>query len=170
MRVSAQGPDEAAALQALKGAVESGLGEEEEAPAAEALAAYEWEAEPDQMVVPGSPASPGLAIGPLRFVKRSAFVVETTARDVEAEKTRLKEAIAAARVQLHDLYGEVKARSGAGQASIFLAQAEFLDDPGAGGGRRGVDRDRRGRRLCLAAGHRRARCRAEHVDSLHCGH
>ncbi len=129
MRVSAQGPDEAAALQALKGAVESGLGEEEEAPAAEALAAYEWEAEPDQMVVPGSPASPGLAIGPLRFVKRSTFVVETTARDVEAEKTRLKEAIAAARVQLHDLYGEVKARSGAGQASIFLAQAEFLDDP-----------------------------------------
>jgi phosphocarrier protein FPr len=32
-------------------------------------------------------------------------------------------------VQLEDLYQEVKARSGAGQASIFLAHAEFLDDP-----------------------------------------
>lgn len=129
MRVSAQGPDEAAALQALKEAVESGLGEEEEIPAEEALPAYEWEAESDQLVVPGIPASPGLAIGPLRFVKRSKFVVEATARDVDVEKTHLREAVAAARVQLNDLYAEVKARSGAGQASIFLAHAEFLDDP-----------------------------------------
>jgi phosphocarrier protein FPr len=129
MRVSAQGADEAAVLQALKEAVESGLGEEEEAPAEEALPVYEWDAEPDQVVVPGIPASPGLAIGPLRFVKRSKFVVEATARDVDVEKTHLREAIAAARAQLHDLYTEVKVRSGAGQASIFLAHAEFLDDP-----------------------------------------
>ena len=129
IRVMAAGPDEAAALQALKGAVESGLGEEEEAPATEAIPAYEWEAEPGQAVVPGVPASPGLAIGPLRFFKRSKYVVEATAKDLEAEKTRLKEAVAAARVQLNELYQEVKARSGAGQASIFLAHAEFLDDP-----------------------------------------
>jgi phosphocarrier protein FPr len=130
VRVMAQGPDETAALQALKEAVESGLGEEEEAPAAaEAVPAYEWEAEPDQAVVPGVPASPGLAIGPLRFFKRSKYVVEAAAKDLDAEKTHLKEAVAAARVQLKDLYQEVKARSGAGQASIFLAHAEFLDDP-----------------------------------------
>ncbi|MCS6844277.1 MAG: phosphoenolpyruvate--protein phosphotransferase [Caldilineales bacterium] len=128
IRVSAQGPDAAAALQALKQAVESGLGEEE-APAEEALPVYEWEAEPGEVVVPGIPASPGLAIGPLRFVKRSKYVVEATARDADVEKTHLKEAIAAARTQLLDLYAEVKARSGAGQASIFLAHAEFLDDP-----------------------------------------
>jgi phosphotransferase system HPr (HPr) family protein len=130
IRVMAQGPDEAAALLALKEAVESGLGEEEEAPvAAEAIPVYEWEAEPDQVVVPGVPASPGLAIGPLRFFKRSKYVVEVTAKDLDAEKMHLKEAVAAARVQLNDLYQEVKARSGAGQASIFLAHAEFLDDP-----------------------------------------
>ncbi len=130
IRVMAQGPDEAAALLALKEAVESGLGEEEEAPvAAEILPAYEWEAEPDQAVVPGVPASPGLAIGPLRFLKRSKYVVEATAKDLDAEKMHLKEAIAAARTQLNDLYQEVKARSGAGQASIFLAHAEFLEDP-----------------------------------------
>jgi multiphosphoryl transfer protein len=130
IRVMAQGPDEAAALQALKEAVENGLGEEEEAPAgAEAIPTYEWEAEPGQTVVPGVPASPGLAIGPLRFFKRSKYVVEATAKDVDTEKTHLKEAVAAAKVQLHELYNEVKARSGAGQASIFLAHAEFLDDP-----------------------------------------
>jgi phosphoenolpyruvate-protein phosphotransferase len=130
IRVMAQGPDRVAALQALKEAVESGLGEEEEAPAAaETIPAYEWEAEPGQAVVPGVPATPGLAIGPLRFFKRSKYVVEATAKDLDVEKTHLKEAVAAARAQLNDLYQEVKARSGAGQASIFLAHAEFLDDP-----------------------------------------
>ncbi len=129
IRVMAQGPDESAALLALKEAVESGLGEEEALPAAETMPAYEWEAEPGQAVVPGVPASPGLAIGPLRFYKRSKYVVEAIAKDVDVEKVHLKEAVAAARVQLNDLYQEVKARSGAGQASIFLAHAEFLDDP-----------------------------------------
>jgi phosphotransferase system HPr (HPr) family protein len=131
IRVMAQGPDEAAALQALKAAVESGLSEEEEAPAAAEAArpAYEWEAEPGGTVVPGIPASPGLAVGPLRYFKHTKIVVEATARDPEAEKTHLKEAIEAARAQLDDLYQEVKERSGAGKASIFLAHAEFLDDP-----------------------------------------
>ena len=128
IRVMAQGPDEAAALAALKEAVESGLGEEEEAPVA-ALPVYTWEAEPGENLVPGVPASGGLAIGQLRFFMRSKYVVEATAKDVDAEKVRLKEAVAAARAQLNDLYREVKARSGEGQASIFLAHAEFLDDP-----------------------------------------
>lgn len=128
IRVMASGPDEAAALQVLKEAVESGLGEEEEA-VVEAAPAYEWEAESGEVTVPGIPASPGLAIGPVRFFKRSKYVVEATARDVDAEQGRLKEAIAAARVQLRDLFEEVKARSGMSQASIFLAHAEFLDDP-----------------------------------------
>lgn len=128
IRVMAQGPDEFEALAALKAAVESGLGEEEE-PSAETLPAYEWEVEPDQAFVPGIPASPGLAIGPLRFYKRSKFVVEATAKDPGVEKNHLREAIAAARVQLNELFQEVKTRSGASQASIFLAHAEFLDDP-----------------------------------------
>lgn len=130
IRVMAQGPDSAAALAALQKAVESGLGEEEVTPAmAETIPIYEWKAEPGQMVVPGIPASPGLAIGQLRFFKRSKYVVEATAKDLGAEKTHLREAIAAARVQLNDLYREVKARSGAGEASIFLAHTEFLEDP-----------------------------------------
>ncbi len=129
VRVMAQGPDEAAALQALKEAVESGLGEEEEEAAPAPAVTYEWEAEPGGNVVPGIAASPGLAIGPLRYVKRTKIVVAATAKDPQAEKTELKQAIEAARAQLNDLYNEVKERSGAGKASIFLAHAEFLDDP-----------------------------------------
>lgn len=128
IRVMAQGSDETEALQALKDAVESGLGEEEAAAEAE-MPTYDWEAEPGQEVVPGVPASPGLAIGHLRFLKRSKYVVEATAKDLNVEKAHLKEALAAARLQLNELYQEVKARSGASQASIFLAHAEFLDDP-----------------------------------------
>ena len=88
IRVMAQGPDEEAALQALKAAVESGLSEEEEAPAAAEAAspAYEWEAEPGGTVVPGIPASPGLAIGPLRYFKRSKFVVEATGQGPRRSK------------------------------------------------------------------------------------
>ena len=129
IRVMAQGPDEANALVALQKAVEAGLGEEETPTLTETIPVYEWDAEPNQAIVPGVPASPGLAIGPLRFFKRNKLVVEATAKDLSAEKLHLKEALAAARVQLNDLYQEVKARSGAGQASIFLAHAEFLDDP-----------------------------------------
>ncbi len=130
IRVSAQGPDEAAALRVLKKAVESGLGEEEaQLVPPQAQLVYEWEAEEGQVVLPGVPASPGVAIGPTSFFKRSKFVVEATAVDPDAEMLRLKEAIAAARGQLNDLYLGVKERAGEGQASIFLAHAEFLDDP-----------------------------------------
>jgi phosphocarrier protein FPr len=131
IRVMAQGPDEARALAALKAAVESGLGEEEDvpAPAGPLSPAYEWEAESARLVLPGIPASPGLAIGPLRYLKRSKFVVEATAKDSEAEQARLKQAIEAARIQLQELYQEVKNKSGASRAAIFLAHAEFLQDP-----------------------------------------
>jgi multiphosphoryl transfer protein len=131
IRVMAQGADEEAALQALKAAVESGLGEEAEAPieARPLSPAYEWKAESAKMVMPGVPASPGLAIGTLRYLKRSKFVVETTARDPEVEQTHLRQAIEAARTQLNDLYQQVKEQSGESRAAIFLAHAEFLDDP-----------------------------------------
>ncbi len=131
IRVMAQGSDEAAALQALRAAVESGLSEaEEEAPTESAIGPeYEWEAEPGGTVVPGVPASPGLVIGPIQYLKRSKFVVETTAKDPQVEKVHLQQAIEAARAELNVLYQEVKQRSGVDKASIFLAHAEFLDDP-----------------------------------------
>ncbi len=131
IRIMAQGPDEATALQALGAAVQGGLGEKEEAlpTPRSARPAREWEPEPGGTVVSGAPASPGVAIGPLRFLKHTKLVVEATARDPQVEKDHLQQAIEAARVQLADLYRDVKARSGEGEASIFLAHREFLDDP-----------------------------------------
>jgi multiphosphoryl transfer protein len=130
LRVMVQGPDEAQALQSLREIVESGLGEaEEEGPLEAIRPAYEWEAEPGGTVIPGVPASPGLAIGPLRYLKRSKFVVERLAKDPEVEEGRLKQAIEAARVELNNLYQEVRVKSGQDKATIFLAHAEFLDDP-----------------------------------------
>ena len=131
IRVMAQGPDEVRALEALKAAVERGLGEEAEAATdTRPLGpAYAWEAESARLVVPGVSASPGLAIGPLRFLKRNKLVVEATARDPQVEQVRFNQAMEAARVQLKEFYQEVKAKSGASRAGIFLAHAEFLDDP-----------------------------------------
>lgn len=133
IEIGAQGPDEAAAVRALQEAVAQGLGEgaEEATPAEQALpaATVAWTPAATTRAVPGIAASPGLAIGPIRQLKRSMIRVEETARDPDAEERHLKQAIAAATVQLDDLYKEVKARSGAGKAAIFRAHAEFLDDP-----------------------------------------
>lgn len=132
--IVAQGPDETAALQALKEAVEHGLGEEgEEAPAAGTAPVMRapaiWSPQATEQAIPGIAASPGLAIGSLHQLKRSKIVVEDQARDPDAEERRLKQAIESAKVQLDDLYNEVKTRSGAHKASIFQAHAEFLNDP-----------------------------------------
>lgn len=131
IEIAASGPDEDAALQALREGVESGLGDEEEttASAGAAMTDYVWTPASDGRAIPGIAASPGLAIGPVHQLKQSEIVVEKIARDPEAEELRLRRAIETAKVQLDDLYKEVRERSGASKASIFRAHAEFLDDP-----------------------------------------
>ena len=62
-------------------------------------------------------------------LKRRRLVVERTARDPRLEESKLRSGIESARAELRDLYEEVRAKSGAGKASIFLAHEAFLDDP-----------------------------------------
>ncbi len=129
IRVMAAGPDADAALAALREAIASGLGEEEEpAPGAAPLElpAIAWEGPSLQ----GVAASPGLALGPVWRYQRGKIVVAATARDPAAELIRLDRAIEAAKRELAELYQEVKTRAGAGKAAIFLAHAEFLEDQG----------------------------------------
>jgi phosphocarrier protein FPr len=130
----ARGADQDAALAALKAGVEGGLGEAEGAgpPAAAAApvtAAPAFRPTGGATAVPGVAASPGLAVGPLWHLKRRRLVVERTARDPGAELRRLRVALESARAELSDLYDEVVARSGPGEAAIFKAHAAFLDDP-----------------------------------------
>jgi phosphocarrier protein FPr len=126
IRIMAEGPDEDAALQALKAAVESGLGEEEEAETP--TVAHGWTPTDVGQTLPGVAASPGLAIGPIQHYTHRKIVVEATAKDPKAETQQLKKAIAGAQADLDELYQTVKERSGAGQAAIFRAHAEFLND------------------------------------------
>jgi phosphocarrier protein FPr len=127
IRIMAEGPDEDAALQALKEAVESGLGDEEEAETPVQMA-HGWTPTDVGKIIPGVSASPGLAIGPVRQYTHRKIVVERRAKDPAAEKERLRQAIAAAQADLEQLFQEVKQRSGVGQAAIFRAHAEFLND------------------------------------------
>jgi phosphocarrier protein FPr len=130
IRVMAEGEDAAQALAALRAAIEAGLEEKAEAAAeaagvAAAPATVAWEGR----TVYGVAASPGMAVGPLRQFQRGKIVVEARARDPAAELRRLDGALEAAKRELAELYREVKARSGAGKATIFRAHAEFLEDP-----------------------------------------
>ncbi|NEV63246.1 phosphoenolpyruvate--protein phosphotransferase [Thiorhodococcus minor] len=127
IRVMAEGPDADAALAALREAIEAGLEEEEEAAATTSdLPRIDWEGRS----IEGVAASPGLALGPVWQYQRGKIVVAATARDPDAELTRLDRAIEAAKRELAELYEEVKSRSGAGKAAIFRAHAEFLGDQG----------------------------------------
>jgi phosphocarrier protein FPr len=130
IKIMAEGPDEDEVLQALETAVASGLGEEEEelVPTAVPPAVMAWEPKDVGKTIPGIAASPGLAIGTIRQFVHRKIVVEATARDPVAEEKKLHKAIAEAQAELDQLYQEVKNRSGAGQAAIFRAHAEFLND------------------------------------------
>lgn len=125
VEILARGPDADAALQSLKEVIETG--EEEE----QFLAgpAHGWSPREPGKSVTGLSASPGLAIGPLRLLRQRKIVLEHTAKDPDRERERLRDAIAAARVQLQELHEDVKRKSGAAGAAIFLAHAEFLADP-----------------------------------------
>jgi phosphocarrier protein FPr len=124
-----KGPDETRALRALEDAVAAGLGEDEEEEELPVAELPEWRPAGPASSVPGIAASPGIAIGPVWHLKRRRLVVERTAKDPRAEEGRLQSGIESARAELRDLYEEVKAKSGAGKASIFRAHEAFLDDP-----------------------------------------
>lgn len=139
IRISLDGPDEDAALEALKTAVETGLGEEtklEPAPKPEPEPAPqpEGEAEPglrevEEGVLRGVAGAPGIAIGPLFQFRQSEIVVREEASDPAQEREELLSAIASAQVELEDLHADMVGRVGADEAEIFEAHLALLDDP-----------------------------------------
>ncbi|MFL6264383.1 MAG: phosphoenolpyruvate--protein phosphotransferase [Thermoanaerobaculia bacterium] len=125
VRISARGPEAEAALAALKRLIEQGEPEE----VFPEGSAHGWAPRAAGATVRGLAAAPGLAIGPVRLLRRRKIVVERCARDPERERRRLREAISTARAELQELHQEVREKAGAAGAAILLAHAEFLSDP-----------------------------------------
>src|SRR5437588_198253 len=131
VRVSAQGSDAAAALDALQSAIAVGLGDEpeEQLPPAPGRGSQGWSPQAAGATIAGIPASGGLAIGPVRkYQQQSALIVTDNASDPISEGDQLQRALNAAQDELDRLHEEVKTRLGSGKAAIFRVHAEFLND------------------------------------------
>ncbi len=126
IRILASGPDAPEALTALKEAVESGLGDEEEQEPAASTAT--WIPASSGRALAGVAAAPGLAIGRIHQFQPSQIVVKDRDSDPAAEKARLRQALDTARDQLNEIYETVRLRSGKSEASIFRAHQALLED------------------------------------------
>ncbi len=131
IRVSAEGADAAAALDALKTAIAVGLGDEpeEQLPPAPGSGIQGWAPQAPGATIVGIPASGGLAIGPVRqYKQQSIIVIADHPSDPITEGDQLQNALNAAQDELDRLHEEVKTRLGSGKAAIFRVHAEFLND------------------------------------------
>ncbi|NJP04214.1 MAG: phosphoenolpyruvate--protein phosphotransferase [Chloroflexaceae bacterium] len=127
LRLLARGGDADPALQALKEAVEQGLGDEPEIEADETTMI--WKPEREIAAITGVAAAPGLAIGKLHMFQASRIVVRDHPQDARHEQQQLHHALATAREQLNEVYESVKTSAGRSEAAIFRAHRALLDDP-----------------------------------------
>jgi phosphocarrier protein FPr len=135
--VTAEGPDEEAAIEVLRTAVESGLGEEvTRRPEPEPEPVREPEPAPPAEPVPaeegalrGIAGAPGIAIGRLFQYRQSEIVIEDASSTPAQERKDLLSAIETAQNELEALHEEMVQRVGEGEAEIFEAHLALLDDP-----------------------------------------
>ena len=126
IQILATGSDADQALQALREAVESGLGEEEEHE--QIIDETTWVPVSDNHWIGGVSASPGLAIGRLHYFQSSRLIVDDKPGDAASEKLKLKYALEVGREQLVEIHDAVKSRCGRSEAAIFRAHQAFLTD------------------------------------------
>ncbi|WP_225548651.1 phosphoenolpyruvate--protein phosphotransferase [Chromobacterium violaceum] len=132
--VSARGPQaEEGVRQLLKAMREASLAEQTAAAIAAQRAAGArktagWQPAGSLISLPGIAASPGLAIGTVRVLAGERLQVPDRPVSLADGGDRLHEALAATRQQLAELADSTQATLGAGEAGIFRAQAELLND------------------------------------------
>ena len=128
--IVAQGPDAAEALATLAALVEAGFGELGKPVG---VAPQTPLALPVQLAMgelAGTPASPGIAIGPLSVLRPSAIAVpEKHVDNPQAEWQRLQAAMRTARQEIQVLRQRAVSRVGEQQAAILDAHLLFLEDP-----------------------------------------
>ena len=139
IRIEARGEDAAEAIATLRQLVESGFGEMEDAevsapagppaaPPAPAPVAITPTEEEQEGRLRGIPASEGIAVGPVFMYHPPELHVERRSiSDVDAEVTRLQEALRQATAELADLQAKVAERD-EHVARIFEFQRMMLED------------------------------------------
>jgi phosphocarrier protein FPr len=124
VRILADGPDAARALEELKALMEAGEVEEQRKPAVE----ISWKPVHEGNKIAGVSISPGLAIARIHLLRAKQVVLASPTHYPAKEKQQLRAALAAAHEELQALYEQVSARISEQAAQIFLAQSEFLRD------------------------------------------
>nr|WP_231635928.1 phosphoenolpyruvate--protein phosphotransferase [Novosphingobium sp. ST904] len=79
-------------------------------------------------MIAGVAASPGLAIGKVHVLSAQELDVPDRPTDLASGGTQLNDALTRTRAQMKALIDDTTRRLGAGDAAIFKAQAELLDD------------------------------------------
>nr|WP_314466105.1 phosphoenolpyruvate--protein phosphotransferase [uncultured Novosphingobium sp.] len=130
--LSAEGAGARAALDSFAAAVRRLTAREKEdaARAAQKAAApiRGWKPESEAQMIAGVAASPGLAIGRVHVLAAQALEVPDRPTDLAGGGTLLNDALTRTRAQMKVLIDDTTRRLGAGDAAIFKAQAELLDD------------------------------------------
>jgi phosphocarrier protein FPr len=124
LQIVADGADAARALRALKLQVESTEVEERRRETTE----HSWKPEHEGDKVAGVSASPGLAIARILLFRPIADEAASVTVTPAEGKRLFRAALDTAREELHNLYEQVRKRSSAEAAQIFLAQSEMLSD------------------------------------------
>jgi len=135
IQIEVDGADEDQALEAIKEAIESGLGEEELIQENETRMTQESIVDHVQDpitvkegVFSGIPASPGVAIGTVFQFKRADLVIEEKSSGRKEEKKRLQDAIKTAKSQLKHLNEQMLEYGATQEAAIFDVHIELLSD------------------------------------------
>ncbi len=132
--VTAHGADAEKALAAVIEAIESGLGEDVSAVAAEEKTEVEeapliGQHNTDPMVLVGVKAAGGMAIGEVFKVDNTRPDIPEQGESVDQEVTALNKALDSARGELKQLKADLAARGHDSQVEIFEAHLGLLEDP-----------------------------------------
>jgi phosphocarrier protein FPr len=134
IELAAAGPDAQAALDALQALADDNFGDEDGEPIAPRDERATVTQPPSPIIrssasIQGLPASPGIAIGAARIVRRALpDVPQHTTDDPHADWTRLVKAIEATRAQIKSVRTSIDQRAGQYTAAIFDAHLLFLED------------------------------------------
>lgn len=122
-----RGEDAEQCIDSLRSLIDNGLNEDEHEEQ-QNIDNIHFQVQSARSILEGSSGSPGIASAPIRYLKDKGYSFEENTNDPSSEEEKLKKALALAAIELDDTYAQVKKRSGASTAAIFLSHKGFLHD------------------------------------------